>query len=113
MAIGSDMKISESLITRLTGLGTSESRGLVEQFKNGQITEQQFIANAGRFLQLTRTDPAAAFNRAASLHAPKGFSLPENVYDKIFGKSDRGQRVTAVEKLILDGAIIPMEVYNA
>ncbi len=106
--------ISGNLVARLSALGTPEAVALVQRFESGQLTEQQFIASASRFLQMTRADHGGALNRAAALHAPRGgFSVPDHTYASIFGKTDRGERVTATEQAILRGDINPTEVLNA
>ena len=116
------MKIQDALILRLnqvrddTSLPAEQRLGaenLAASLQAGSLSEQEFIAQANSFLGITRVDTAGAFNRSFALHAPRVFSLPDNLHAKIFGNPDRGQRVTLVEKAIQDGLINPVEVLNA
>jgi len=107
--------VTQALVSRLSHINTPESRDLISKLQRGSVSEQEFISQANRFLQLTRTDATGAFNRAAARFAPslRGVSLQDSLYKKIFNSGERGARVMAVEEGIRNGLINPMEVLNA
>lgn len=106
------MKVSEALVARLVKLNTAESLDLVKRFERGKVSGQEFVRQAGRFLQITRSDAGQALQRAARLHAPRTIEIPETLHARIFGTADRGEKVTAVEEGIRDELINPVEISN-
>lgn len=106
------MKVSEALVARLVKLNTAESLDLVKRFWRGEVSEQELARQAGRFLQITRSDAGQALQRAARLHTPRTIEIPKALHAKIFATVDRGKKVTAVEQGIRDGSINPVEILN-
>jgi hypothetical protein len=109
--------VTQAARQRLIELNTAPALDIVGRLDRQEISEKRFISEAnGYYKTITSSDAAGALQRSARLHAPstpKGLSLPEGVYKQVFATSDRGKRVTSVEKLINDGLLNPMEVLNA
>ena len=114
--------ICTNLIARLEDLRSSKAderviskaNELVTGYRARQITEQDLIRSGQELLRVIGgSDNNRALERKAALFAPRGISLPENTYAKIFNASDRGVAVTAVENAIRAGEINPIEVLNA
>lgn len=104
--------ISATLVNNLRATGNPEAIGLADKFENHRIGEKEFIAAAGHFARVTSSDTAGALARSAARHQ-KGVILSDNVYAKVFGISDRGEKVMAVQKFLEAGEINATEVLNA
>ena len=104
--------LGSTLIKRLSELRTPEADQIIDQFKKGYITAQQLIADASALFRLTRVDQSGALTRSAALHMKPVF-IPDRVYEGIFGKTERGERVTATEAFILKGDLDPEVLRHA